>query len=261
MTMTGFCSFLDMHRFHFPHPVQPGTTVELDRDESHHAARVLRLAIGDAVELLDGCGHVACGSIASLGRGVRVSIAQVAAAPPPSPRIDIASAIPKGPRADAMVEQLSQLGVNRLIPLRSRRSVVDPRDTKIEKFQRAAIESAKQCGRAWFMQVDQPTDFASLLGAKDHGVRLLADPGGTAMIAADAFSGATPGVDAGTSRNLASALILIGPEGGFTDEERAEAIAAGCLPWSLGPHILRIETAAVAAAAVAGHAFRASGFA
>ena len=251
MTMTGPCFSrtliaFAMHRFHVSSPPSAGVVVELDRDESHHAAKVLRLCEGAAVELLDGAGHVAAGVIASVGRIVKVSVTQVTTVAPPSPAVTIAAAIPKGPRADAMIEQLSQLGASELIPLLSRRSVVDPRETKIEKFQRAAIESAKQCGRAWFMRVEAPTDFATILRAKSHGARLLADLAGKRDALVAAGGAAT------------SVLVLIGPEGGFTEQERADAIAAGFLPWSLGENILRIETAAVAAVAIARHVLQAT---
>jgi 16S rRNA (uracil1498-N3)-methyltransferase len=111
---------------------------------------------------------------------------------------------------------------------------VDPRPKKLERFRKAAIESAKQCGRAYLMAIDETADFSEVIGRKDV-TKLIGDPAGEAIRA--------PSDE--------DVLIVIGPEGGFTDNERAQALQAGCRPWAFAPHILRIETAAAAAAAIA----------
>lgn len=235
-----------MHRFHVPKlatllaPPAAGTpAIDLEPEESHHAARVLRLAVGEAVSLFDGAGIVAHGVIDRLKPRVRVLIAGSDRRERPRPVIEVAAAIPKGPRADAMIEQLSQLGCDRLIPLRTTRSVVDPRDAKIERFARAAIESAKQCGRDYLMQIDGPVDLVTLLARVDHDLRVIAAPQG---MKTDAMEEGLAGA--------ARVLVLIGPEGGFTTTETEQARAAGFAAWSLGPNILRIETAAAAAVAL-----------
>ncbi|MEX2213270.1 MAG: RsmE family RNA methyltransferase [Phycisphaeraceae bacterium] len=214
-------------------------SVALSAEESHHAVRVLRLKAGDWVELLDGSGRVAEGTIEQAGRKVTVRVASMRTEQALKPRLDVAVAIPKGPRADAMVEQLSQLGVDRLIPLRTTRSIVDPRDNKLERFSRAAMESAKQCGRAHMMRVEPTADFGPSLLSLDHDLRLFAST-------ADADD---KSVDE-RLRETCRVLVLIGPEGGWTVDEADAAKNAGCVPWRLGPHVMRIETAAVAAAAI-----------
>jgi len=227
-----FCQPLEM-QLHAPGP----RTTRLAEEEAHHARKVLRLKVGDAVELFDGRGGVGEGVIQAWDQGATIAVQQWTSVAPPRPVLTIAAAIPKGPRADDMVNQLSQLSVDRLIPLLAERSVVDPRPAKVERFARAAVESAKQCGRAWLMRVEPPTPFDRVL-AGEYDVRLMARPGG----------GST---DLGTQlRAASSVLVLIGPEGGWSDAEIAQSERAGCLPWSLGPHVLRIETAACAAAAV-----------
>jgi len=236
-----------MHRFHFPKllsgpagaALTPGLVIDLDREESHHAAKVLRLAVGETVELFDGVGTVAGGAIEALKPAVKVRLASVQRIAAPAPAIDLAVAIPKGPRADTMIEQLSQLGCDRVIPLRSQRSIVDPRDTKLERFNRAALESAKQCGRSHLMRIEPVVDFGPVAWAGEYEVRLIASPRGKSVAAvSDALHAAK------------RILVLVGPEGGFSEDEQREAEAAGLLPISLGPHVLRIETAAVAAVAV-----------
>lgn len=241
-----------MHRFHFPHPASiPGVAaatetpvlsdalVELEKEESHHAAKVLRLRVGEAVSLFDGNGVLAEGVIERLGSRVAVRMKRVHRALPIAPRIDVAVALPKGARADVMIEQLSQLGCDSIIPLRTRRSIVDPRETKLDRFARAAIESAKQCGRAHVMTIAAPISFGPALWKGSHDLRLIASPGGTSHEAVNV-----------QLRSAKHVLILIGPEGGWAEEELKDAGEARCEAWALGPHVMRIETAAVAAVTV-----------
>lgn len=213
-------------------------SVHLGVEEARHARRVLRLTVGDAVALFDGRGGTAKGVIAGFDVGMAVRIQGVDQQPPPRPRLDLAVCLPKGSRTDDMVSQLSQLGADTLIPLRTQRSVVDARPAKLERLGRAAIESAKQCGRAWVMTVAGAVDFADVLRG-DQDLKLIAD--------------VTEAQNRDLATRLADAkhvLVLIGPEGGWTDEERIAAHAAGCRPWRLGPHVMRIETAAAATAAI-----------
>jgi 16S rRNA (uracil1498-N3)-methyltransferase len=226
-------------------PVSQGGQVSdapcaLDKAESHHARNVLRLSVGDAVELFDGRGSFATASIKQFDAGRAVCrVDAVQHAPAVGPSLTIASAVPKGPRADAMVDQLSQLGVDRFIPLSAEHSVAVPKPSKIEKFSRAAVESAKQCGRRWLMCIDRPISPAEVWSDKSYGLKLLAAPSGDPL--ADLPD---------RLRACGDVLVLIGPEGGWGADELASAREAGCVMWSIAPNILRIETAATAAAAI-----------
>jgi 16S rRNA (uracil1498-N3)-methyltransferase len=131
------------------------------------------------------------------------------------------------------VEKATELGVARLIPLRTSRGVVDPRDTKLERLRNVIIESCKQSRRPWLMELSAPQDFSVVIHSKEHC--LVADPSGSALPAAI------------TVKNTAT-VIAIGPEGGWTADELAAARSAGAAIVSLGDSILRIETAAVAVA-------------
>jgi len=218
-------------------PDLTGAVCELSKPESHHAKNVLRLSAGQAVELLDGRGAVASASLEGFNSGRAVCrIDRVTRHPRLSPMLTIASAVPKGPRADAMADQLSQLGVDHFIPLIAERSVAIPKDSKIEKFARAAVESAKQCGRAWLMEITEPSPPDEVWADGGYDLKLLAVPGGEAL--------------AEPLPQHKHVLVMIGPEGGWTDRERASARDAGCRDWTFAPHTLRIETAALAAAAV-----------
>ena len=246
-----------MHRFYhteLPEPDKPGNippsrpglsdcdqTVKLDKEQSHHLSRVLRLAPGDSIELLDGNGTVARGVIEDCHDHATVRIDEVVLVPPARPTLDLAVCVPKGARADDMVSQLSQLGVDRLIPLLTRRSVVKPGGGRLDRFRRAAVVSIKQCGRPYLMQIDAPAPAADLLGG-DHNLKLIADPT------------AEPVADMPTRIEEADRiLVLIGPEGGWTESESEAAAQSGCIGWSFARHVLRIETAAAAAAAVIRH--------
>lgn len=235
-------AFANLRRFFcasLPHPRLSERLATLDPEETRHAKKVLRLRPGDAVELFDGQGSVARATIERYESGLaHCRVAGVTQAEPPKPWITIAASIPKGPRADEMVNLLSQFGCDRLVPLMATRSEVDPRQAKLDKFGRAAVESAKQSHRVFVMQVDRSRTFAEALqDAAD--VKLIATIGDF------------PVRDlAAKLRAARSVLVLIGPVGDWTDDEVAAAREAGFSSWSLGPNVLRVEAAASAAAAV-----------
>lgn len=229
-------------RFYCPTLPQPRLveqTCVLDPDETRHARKVLRLQPGDRIELFDGEGGLAPAVLETYEAGQALCRAtDLQHYDPPRPRITVAAAVPKGPRATEMVEQLSQAGADRLIPLISDRSVVDPREAKLERFARHAVESAKQCGRLFVMAIDETHDFDAVLH-HDADVRLIADPEGVAP----------PDLPA-RLKQAQHVLVLIGPEGGWTKVETDAAAAAGALPWRMGANVLRIETAAVTAVGI-----------
>lgn len=225
-----------------------GQTASLDPEQLHHARRVLRLNDGDAVEVFDGAGLVGVGTLA----GGRVRVESLRWHAPVTPRIEVAAATPKGGHADDMAVMLSQLGADRLIPLRSERSVVDPREGKLQRLRRAMVESARQCKRPYVMEVGPTSTLESVLEA-GHALRLIGAPSITQAVGTTrgplASGGPTEALPPrGTP--VADVLVLIGPEGGWTEMELLLAERAGARRWSLGPNVLRIETAACAAVAV-----------
>ncbi len=228
-------------RFHLATPPRDGTA-SLEGDEARHLVRVLRAKVGDSVTLFDGRGQAWEASVASIGRE-RVSLAlgppRPAAAPPAVP-VTIAVALPKGDRQKWMVEKLTELGVSVLVPLVTSRGVAEATDSARSRLERGVIEACKQCGRDTLMAIGAAETIGTLLAGLPAGTRaVIADPGGVPLEAA-----LPTGHDATTA-----VVVLVGPEGGFTPEEVATAEAAGCVRVSLGHHILRIETAAIAAAA------------
>lgn len=212
--------------------------VSLDADESAHAARVLRLRAGDAVTLLDGKGGVAEAQIVEAHpKETLCQVLTLRQEVAPTPRITVYAAVPKGSRAEDMVDMLAQLGCDRFVPLECARGVVEAKDNKLERFRRTAREAGKQAIRAFAMEVGDPLPFKRAL-AEAGGLRLVADPrGGGGDVVAEA-------------KAAGEVSVLVGPEGGFTDEELTQAQVAGFVCWKFAPFVLRIETAAVGAVAV-----------
>lgn len=225
-------------------PILSDQTLSLDADESHHAARVLRLKQGQEIGVFDGRGFKANAVVQNVHKSqVIVSVTQGTFTPPALPQVWIAAAVAKGGRPDDMVDQLSQVNAAGWIPLLTARSVVDPRQTKIDKLRRAAIASAKQCGRSHLLAILDPMTLTEAL-ALPAAVRLWASTHSD-----DHLEATLPAklMEAKQER----VVVYIGPEGGWTRDEEQQATAAGAIRWSLGSSIMRIETAAVVAAAVA----------
>jgi 16S rRNA (uracil1498-N3)-methyltransferase len=195
------------------------------------------VGIGESVELFDGRGSSHRAEVLALGRD-RVELSIVG--PSESSHVvrfslTLATAVPKGERFDWLVEKATELGVSRLIPLVTERSVVDPRSAKLDRLRRLIVEAAKQCRRDRLMELDPPTAWDSLVRcAGGPSMKFVAHPGGRRI----ASLGLRPGAD--------SAILAIGPEGGFATVEVDRAIEAGWQAVGLGPTILRVETAALA---------------
>ena len=221
-----------------------GSTASLTGDEARHLARVLRAKVGDTVRVFDGSGTEWPARIDAIGRD-RVDLAVGPPIDPVAkkgPLLTIAVALPKGERQKWMVEKLTELGAARLVPLVTSRGVAEATPSAIERLKRSVIEACKQCGRSTLLEIGEPRPLVACVAEKPAGsLGFVADPGGIPI------GGAIP---PSLSNEGFGVLAVVGPEGGFTDEELAAAVAAGFTAVSLGPHVLRIETAAIAIAAV-----------
>jgi 16S rRNA (uracil1498-N3)-methyltransferase len=238
-------------RFFLAAAPQQGQT-RLQGDEARHLARVLRAKVGDAVTLFDGSGRSWLARVTAIGRddvGLEVETAFPAPEPAPqggsSAHLTLAVALPKGDRQKWMVEKLTELGVARLIPLTTTRGVAEATAGAQARLERVVIEACKQSGRNTLMEIAPGMSLAQLAaGPAGQSRCVVADPGGTAL----AVVSPAPAASAPTQLQL-PLLGLVGPEGGFTPEELAAADSMGCTRIGLGPHILRVETAAIALAA------------
>jgi len=224
-------------RFFLTAPPHDGRA-ELVGDEARHLARVLRAEPGDTVQVFDGHGLAWPARIVAIGRDrVSLEVGPPLNAPAPRPRLTLAVALPKGDRQKWLVEKLTELGCARLVPLVTTRGVAEATPAAIDRLGRGVIEACKQCGRNLLMEIAPAQSLAAVLGGLDAStLAVVADPSGLP-------AGPVLGSHAGPL------LALVGPEGGFTTEELHVAEAAGCRRIAVAPHVLRIETAAIAVAA------------
>lgn len=227
----------------FYSPRISASTVVLQDSEAHHAINVLRMKQHDTIRLFDGKGTTAEGHIAAISRReVQIAVETVVVHQRPErPRLFVAAAPPKGDRLKWMIEKLTELGVDRFIPLQTSRSVVHPGASKLDKLNATIVSAAKQSGNIWMMELSPPVSFRELLAQHDSHY-VLAHPSPPPN-ASESDCPPSPAADSQT--------ILIGPEGGFSDEEVEYADQKNSQRISWPGSILRIETAAVVFATMA----------
>jgi 16S rRNA (uracil1498-N3)-methyltransferase len=220
--------------------------VRFDADEAHHLRRVLRLRPGTVVEATDGTGRLYRVRLAALegadAWGTIVARADPATESPCA--ITLAQALLKGDRMSWLVQKATELGVARIVPMETERVVARPTAGAAGRhlrWERIAREAVKQCGRATVPTVDRPRAYADVVRqAAAHDAAWIFWEGG----------GQTLPIAAAATGSPARLLLLVGPEGGFTAEETAEAQGVGARVVSLGPRILRAESAGLAAVAL-----------
>lgn len=223
--------FSDLKAAQLSHPI------EIAGQEAHHAVRVKRIKVDDQVIVLDAQGTTAKATVAKIA-GSRskptliLSLSSIDHHDPITPQIEIYAALPKGDRLDRMIDQLSQLGVARYRPLLCARSQRKNETVRWDKIERIALEATKQCQRPWSMTIGEPVTLHDALNDPD-------------AIVADA-SGAMDCPQLTSPRSV----ILIGPEGGWSDEERALITATKAPIVRFGVFVLRIEAAACSASAI-----------
>ena len=223
--------------------VRPGDQVVVEGDEAHHAVAVRRMRSGEALVLTDGRGHRAAGTVTEAAkRRLGVVVHELEAVPEPAPALTVVQALPKGDRGELAVEVLTEVGVARIVPWAASRSVAvwrgDRAARSLARWRVTAHEAAKQARRAWFPVVSEPAttdEVSALLAAADLAVVLHE--------AAQTPLASLPVPEAG------SVVVVVGPEGGLTDEEVSAFAIAGGHGVRLGAEVLRTSTAGIAAAA------------
>jgi 16S rRNA (uracil1498-N3)-methyltransferase len=212
-----------------------GRGPRLVEGEEHHL-RVRRARDGDPVELRDGAGLIGSGRLVRDGPGWSVEVEERRVVGK-RPGVTLAVGAGDRERFEWLAEKATELGVAALIPVETEFTsavATRVRPQHVAKLRRRALEALKQCGAAWLPEISSPISLATLLARPSTGERWLADRSGAA---------------AGAVSPLA--IVLVGPEGGLTPAERSAAVGAGFRPVRLGPYVLRFETAALAAAALA----------
>jgi 16S rRNA (uracil1498-N3)-methyltransferase len=231
-------------RLYVPAPLCSGTRLLLDHERSHYVSRVLRLRAGDELVLFDGTGGEYAASISGLAKqGVTVNVGEARPREVESPlAVRLIQGISRGDRMDFVVQKATELGVQRITPVITERSVVRLDAAKAEKrlehWRKVAQGACEQCGRNVVPAIDVPQALTNVFGRETAGwTRVVLHPGAAGTL----LSLEVPG---------SRIELLVGPEGGFSDGELGHAESAGFVACSLGPRILRTETAAITAVAV-----------
>jgi 16S rRNA (uracil1498-N3)-methyltransferase len=227
-------------RFFAPDAESGASFVTLPLDESHHLRHVLRLGAGAAVLVFDGRGHEWAGRVrAVMPRAATVDLLQPTTPPAEPPvRLTLGVALLKGDQMDAVVRDATTMGAAVIAPMVTSRVVVPARAWQsgraADRWRRVAVAAAKQCGRAVVPEIAEVQPFADVVAAAGAALAIIAvEPAAGASL--------TPLPDG----IPAAALALVGPEGGWAPEEVERAIAGGARPMSLGPRILRAESAPI----------------
>jgi 16S rRNA (uracil1498-N3)-methyltransferase len=238
-----------VNRFYAPDLDPSRDEVVLSPEESHHLVRVLRLVRGDEAAVFDGRGHEFAGRVARADRHAAAITILDALAPSPEPAVAIvlAQAVLKGDKMDGVVRDATMAGVSRIDPLLTERTLVKvstlARGHAQERWQRVAVSSAKQCRRSRLPEIDLARPFREWLDGPFEGRRLLlVEPqaGVSALTLRDALRDSQP----------SAVCCIVGPEGGWTEEEREAAAAAGCPIVTLGPMTLRADAAGLVAVSI-----------
>lgn len=237
-----------MHRILIDDMPGTGEVYRVAGEEARHAVRVKRLEAEEAVELLDGRGRVASASVRGAEKAggewvLVVEVERVEKRARVRPRVEVLAAAPKGDRLEEMIDGLSQVGAASWSLLRTARRGEEPRGNRVERLHRVAREAAKQCGRAWALEIGEAVEFGAAVtpAAAEGGAVVMADASGSR------FEGGMVGSECGVVR------LLIGPEGGWDAREVERARSAGAVVCCFGPHVMRVEEAAVVGAGVLLH--------
>lgn len=233
-------------RFHVPHLGRPGDTAALGSDEAHHLARVLRLRQGDRVSVFDGAGREFLAEVSSAARANATVTLLEPIEPPAEPRVpfSIVQGVLKGQAMDEVVRDAAMIGASSIDPIVTAHVAVKAslisRTETIDRWRRIALASTRQCRRAVLPRVREPSEFGGWLAAAEQAMKLL-------LVEPSARTSAVSFRALMAQRAPASAALIVGPEGGWTDEEIDAAVAAGCLPVTLGALTLRADAVALAA--------------
>jgi 16S rRNA (uracil1498-N3)-methyltransferase len=239
-----------MHRFYLPPNEWNSGSPALDEGESHHVLDVLRFGVGDHVTVFDGDGAEARADITTVeGKRIQLRIGQKNKSQPLPCAITLAQAVPKGKYMDFIIQKATELGATRIAPLFSDRTVVqlDASDAekKREKWREIAIEACKQCGQNRLPEIAVPRKPKAFFEKQEQSELML-----IASLQPDARRIKSVLADYPSPRSV---CVLVGPEGDFTPAEVALAKSKGCRPITLGPIILRAETAALYCLSVLAH--------
>lgn len=220
--------------FYCPGLPAEGGSGSLGEEEARHASAARRIRAGDSIGLIDGLGTRARAVVdAVTRRSLTFTVHERRCVPPPSPAIVVATAVPKGERFRTLVDMLAQLGAAALVPLNCEHSTVKPRASSVARWRRIAIEACKQSRNPHVPEIAEPLTLPESLARVGDG---------DALVYADAAGGRLEDCLGANGR----LHLYVGPEGGFSDDEKQRLTGSGARPVAFGGNVLRVETAAVA---------------
>lgn len=237
---------MSLPRFYVPH-LDPGLReTTLPPDEANHVSRVMRLNAGDEIAVFDGRGHEFRARVTNAARGkVAIELLEpIAAAPEPRVPITLVQAVLKGDKMDAVVRDATMMGVSAIEPIVTARTIARGPRTENDRWTRVSVASAKQCRRAVVPSIAAPRLFDDWLAISAHGLRLM-------LVEPSASTTEMCSLHLLENHAAGSLVLIVGPEGGWTAEERSKAEQRGCLLTTLGGLTLRADAVAVAALAIA----------
>lgn len=233
-----------MPRFHVPQPLAAGQQLELPVEVAHHI-NVVRMVPGEPLTLFNGDGGEYTAVLTEVQK--KKAWAEVKVFTPREAElpfaVTLAQALPEGTKMDWIIEKAVELGVAGIQPLAARRCVVrlsaERAEKKLEHWNGIVVSASEQCGRNRLASIAAPLEYRDWIAQQDLHKRVILTPRASESLA-----------DWARHQPAQALSIMVGPEGGFSDEEEAEALRRGALPLSIGPRVLRTETAALAAMAI-----------
>ena len=248
---------MQRRRFYAPPDGIIGATAMLSREETHHMTRVLRLKPGDEALVFDGCGReYRCSFLKVEDNRARLEvIAELLDAIESPLRLILGQSLAKGEKFDFIVQKATELGVSSIVPLLADRADVKlaegRSEKRLERWRRISLEALKQCGRRTIVEIRDPMSVRELIGARDSGEHSFE----TGAVFVFSQQGGAPIGDAlAEAEHPLGITVLIGPEGGWSDDEFSLFATRDVKSVTLGPRVLRTETAAIAAMTLIQHA-------
>lgn len=232
-------------RFYAPDLDPAARVTRLPADEANHLTRVLRLGAGDEVAVFDGRGHEFRAKVTAAAREVvdLELLDRIDPAPEPRVPLTLVQAVLKGDKMDEVVRDATMMGVTAIEPVITARTIARQSGRETERWSRVAVSSAKQCRRATVPPIAAARPFEEWLTTQAHGLPLI-------LVEPSAAAGDESSLRLLEHHAAGSIALIVGPEGGWTPEERAQAVSGACVPVTLGGLTLRADAIPIAALAV-----------
>ncbi|MDE0018103.1 16S rRNA (uracil(1498)-N(3))-methyltransferase [Candidatus Poribacteria bacterium] len=244
-----------MHTFYVPTPQIHTDTATITDSEQHHLRNVLRLTPGATIRIIDGQGNVYTAEVIDIGTNRKPSEARILTHEFHEsllPALTLFQGLPKNDKMELILQKATEIGVTQIVPIDSEHALQKPSQNRYQRWHRVVISATKQCQRTWLPKLCEPQTFeASLTQIDTFSLRLILNP----YLAQEPRPQHIKTVLREISQPTSIALF-VGPEGGFSEQEVTAAIKNGCVPVTLGTNILRTETAAIVAVAIAAYEYQ-----